>query len=673
MSISKSFSTERDEFFDDLVDIQYQKLHPLLTSSKLYTQSVESESPSKYTTFCSGLQDSLEVASEFIKLVFKNLDQNIFTHQIEQKVIPFSASNSLLYCEKMLLFGYHELDDDSCNQNIETLEEQEPKRQKIDQWMRSVINVDFILPIEENNLQSKNVDSDKESTHSKSSRISDVSKWRRINTSNQKNGQTKNIEAIFEDPVPVNMEKPPEYDEFEERVRVIKMLEIKRKQEMELQEQQAQEEIKKQQQTMKKEIKGYKFTYDFDGKILNTKGIKTEKLPPANYVVQYNLKDDHLIKGKDTTSSKQVIKSMKDIESKSNIVNPNLINTDYQKFVQLQQQQILNDMKRKKSLTNNQPQQQVSRQESFTRLDKNVIKNVMQQSTPFEYDSFMPSIGVKLIFESKIKEGEKYKHDIQDLEQLDRQLKMHKENEPIHITKSEYHKLTEKGNLNRNNSLQNLYLNQQDTKKNQLLQSINLDSNMSQINFNKFNDFSSIFKSENKRAQSLHNSQQNMSIKIENPQLIQGLFVYQDEQKNGPLSNDKKLPQIPERTHKSQQQKKSPNDLFNLNILEDNNWGKAKGGTFYPPDQHIKKPTNNDFKKSLSTLYKLPRERDLLQAKKKHELLINQQIKEQFSKKSNQAKDLEKLTKDYQLGFKQTFYSTRSVFENNLRMTYGNF
>ncbi|KAL4446022.1 hypothetical protein ABPG74_011014 [Tetrahymena malaccensis] len=673
MSSSKSFSTERDEFFDDLVDIKQHKLHPLLTSTKLYTQNVEYDDPSNYNVFCSGLQESLEVANEYIKLIFKNIDQNIFTHQIEQKIVPFSASNSLLYCEKMLNFGYHELDHEGQNQDIENLEEQEPKKQQIDKWMRSVINVDFVLPIEENALQSKTIDSDKESTHSKSSRISDVSKWRKNYSSNQKNGQSKNVEAILEDPVPINMEKPPQYDEFEERVRFIKMLEIKRKQEMELQEQQAQEEIKKQQQTMKKEIKGYKFTYDFDGKILNTKGIKTEKLPPANYVVQYNLKDDHLIKGKDTASSKQVIKSMKDIESKQNIVNPNLINTDYQKYVQLQQQQILREMQRKKSMTNIQQQQQVQRQESLTKLDKNNIKNAMQQSTPFEYDSFMPSIGVKLIFESKIKEGEKYKHDIQDLEQLDRQLKMHKENEPIHITKSEYHKLTEKGNLNRNNSLQSLYLNQQDTKKNQMLQSINLDSNLSQNNFNKFNDFSSIFKAENKRTQSLHNSQQNMSIKIENPQLIQGLIVYQDDQKNGPPANDKKLPQIPERTHKSQQQKKSPNDLFNLNILEDNNWGKAKGGTFYPSDQHIKKPTNNDFKKSLSTLYKLPRERDLLQAKKKHELLINQQIKEQFSKKSNQAKDIEKLTKDYQLGLKQSFYSTRSAFENNLRMTYGNF
>lgn len=37
--------------------------------------------------------------------------------------------------------------------------------------------------------------------------------------------------------------------------------------------------------TMKKDVKGTKFTYDFDGKILNTKTIASEKLPPTNYLV----------------------------------------------------------------------------------------------------------------------------------------------------------------------------------------------------------------------------------------------------------------------------------------------------------------------------------------------------------------------------------------------------
>jgi len=34
-------------------------------------------------------------------------------------------------------------------------------------------------------------------------------------------------------------------------------------------------------------MKNNKFTYDFDGKLLNTKGIKVDKLPPSNYSVRY--------------------------------------------------------------------------------------------------------------------------------------------------------------------------------------------------------------------------------------------------------------------------------------------------------------------------------------------------------------------------------------------------
>lgn len=46
-------------------------------------------------------------------------------------------------------------------------------------------------------------------------------------------------------------------------------------------------------------------------------------------------------------------------------------------------------------------------------------------------------------------------------------------------------------------------------------------------------------------------------------------------------------------------------------------WGKGKGGNFIPPDTHLSKPTLNDYKKSLNSLYQLPRERDKLQAMKK--------------------------------------------------------
>ena len=99
-------------------------------------------------------------------------------------------------------------------------------------------------------------------------------------------GQAKSVASIIEEPQPINMEKPYEFDEFEERIRVIKQIEYKRKAEMEQQEQLALQEIKRQQQSLKNEIKGQKFTYDFDGKIINTKNIITEKLPPTNYLVQ---------------------------------------------------------------------------------------------------------------------------------------------------------------------------------------------------------------------------------------------------------------------------------------------------------------------------------------------------------------------------------------------------
>lgn len=46
----------------------------------------------------------------------------------------------------------------------------------------------------------------------------------------------------------------------------------------------------------------------------------------------------------------------------------------------------------------------------------------------------------------------RYNPEIIDIEQLDMVMKTHKENEPLHITKSDYRRLTENGNLNRNAS-----------------------------------------------------------------------------------------------------------------------------------------------------------------------------------------------------------------------------
>jgi len=36
----------------------------------------------------------------------------------------------------------------------------------------------------------------------------------------------------------------------------------------------------------KKDIKNAKYTYDFDGQLINTKSVKTERLPPTAYAIK---------------------------------------------------------------------------------------------------------------------------------------------------------------------------------------------------------------------------------------------------------------------------------------------------------------------------------------------------------------------------------------------------
>lgn len=93
--------------------------------------------------------------------------------------------------------------------------------------MRGVIGVDSAKVVAIGSNSSKiPQESDRES---QSSKHSYMTRWKKTSMP----GQTKSVASIIEEPQPINMEKPQEFDEFEERVRVIKQIEYKRKIEME--------------------------------------------------------------------------------------------------------------------------------------------------------------------------------------------------------------------------------------------------------------------------------------------------------------------------------------------------------------------------------------------------------------------------------------------------------
>lgn len=67
--------------------------------------------------------------------------------------------------------------------------------------------------------------------------------------------------------------------------------------------------------------------------------------------------------------------------------------------------------------------------------------------------SFNPNFGVTLYYDQNVKEGPKYKESIANLEDLEYRLKQLSVGEPLQISRSEYRKIVEKGNLNMGQAL----------------------------------------------------------------------------------------------------------------------------------------------------------------------------------------------------------------------------
>ncbi|KAL4493127.1 hypothetical protein ABPG72_003212 [Tetrahymena utriculariae] len=658
MSRQNSFFSERDEdFFDEMVDNRSK-----LDSLGLY----QPFSDKNNFNHCDSLKDSLIVAKHSINLILKNTEEVLYEKYLQNRKNDYSIAQSLTLGEIYINMAVKMVDREQEDEmDIKELEDIEPKKPTGESWIRSKIAIEH--------QQEFNKPDEAEALH-KNDRVSDHT------SITFKNKFIKKKEEAFkaEVPQPQNMEKPQEVDDIIERLRVIKQLETKRKEEKEEQE-------KKEKQNpleLKKEMKNSKYTYDFDGKVINTKVVKTEKLPPSNYQINYQFSTQEVDRNK--------IKKIKAQQE------------EQQKQAQLQlQQQQQQQQKGKGSFLNIPLQNNPNPNKDDQGLG--VSKLQAGAKNPFSYDDFNPSQGVTLFYDQKIKEGPKSKEVFDTLANLDQRLKMH--DEKIQITKSEYKRLTENGNLNmastiknmqdilsnqngapplnrqtsllngqtqgRNSNIDNGSTFKQEAQKNQQQQNQQIINNLSLIdNQSAKNKQKSYFLSMlnhpqiNSKGEKedflsyLENSKSKIIIK--QPGLLTNIIVKDDEQQviadKEKQNNTLKLPNINDKITLPQ---KSPVDEFNQSIIKGGNeWGKGNRGVGnLSSGKLIHKPSQKVYRTTLNQFYKLPRERDWGQSFKQSK----------SSKNILKTNNSENILTQSEVEFRGTFYTFNSKFSETLR------
>ncbi|KAM3127166.1 hypothetical protein pb186bvf_020721 [Paramecium bursaria] len=492
---------------------------------------------------------------------------------------------------------------------------------QIDRWWRNRVEIN---PKEEAATSEKLNESQLAgSTHNKP--------WQRSTYQNNEKKRTISQSQAIQ-PKFVELQQNDEEDEYEEKLRTAKIYEIKKKQEI----QAKKKEESQQNQIEKKEGGQQKYTFDYDGKILLARQIKYDKLQPTNQKLKPEIRET-----KTTADSKPLTSPLR---------GGNL---------QVQEQEI--------------PNKNVIERKDNTKevIGDKAIKP--DKSSQFPYDNFAMNNGVRLFYESKVKDG--VRHYISDsIEALTNKLSggnllpgedIQKQAQQIKLTKTEYKLITDQGQAifaqtTAKFTPQELPTKQeigstQEIAKSSLLQKSKVQDK--QVTFDGLTQIK-----EPKRSESVPQNK----IKLNNMKLIENLTVQNEQQ----LPSSKQVELVKEKDKEKEKDDKQDNDTirnpidkFNQQILQAKDWGKTDTRTPSLPKitswKHIS--DNKVYKASLEQVYKLPRDRtNALGLKTQSDFYKNLPPSDGVI-----GKRLVQPSKSN--GFLQTFYTTHSKFNEILR------
>ncbi|CAD8066757.1 unnamed protein product [Paramecium primaurelia] len=598
-----SNSVNGDEFSErDECDIEGDDQMPQFNMEQVYL-SMTSEFDG---IFAQSFLISKQITSYVIKQSLK-----IAEEQFMQTQIPISSNAQVMTIMELIVVSYFNQDGltiEGCNMS----EDSEPNVIHYDRWRRNRVSIEEMSQSfsEEQEEQVENeIPSQHNSSKNNKQRFSVLERKKPSTVAPPKSSHSE-IRLI-------EFQVAEEEDDFVDKLRQKKLYDIKKKNEIE---QKIKEDII---QNQKKESSSNKYTYDYDGKILLSRGVKYDKLQPTALKIKVDLKDlpkttnqQNIPQTNSKKGSKQVIQTQQPIpippKTTADIPNKNIID----------RKDATKDATGDKGL----------------RIDR---------GAQLPYDTFSMTNGVKLIYEQRYKEG--IRHQVSDsAEQLQYRLSgqnflpgddITKQMQQIRLTRTEYKMLTDNGNpFQQQTKSQFIPQESVETKKN--LDNTKLEKT---VQFNESHLVMNKFSPNKQNQQKIETKQEKILTK--NAKLLENLLVQPNK------------PETPSQTiKKSEPIYKNPIDIFNQSLLNQKDQGKtnAKIGYFPPVPAPARSSQNRGHNGSLEQLYKLPRDRINVQQQRTQSEFYKLQPKRSTHKSMSE-------------GMFQTFYTTHSKFDEKLR------
>ncbi|KRW98211.1 hypothetical protein PPERSA_00094 [Pseudocohnilembus persalinus] len=595
------------------------------------------------------LRDSSLIVSGIISSILKKCEQLAYERYIDQSVDTYSAKKTIQFVQKLVEGDLVEVDEHITeSQQLIAKEDEEPQKPTKEAWMRIHAEVELADikedPQDMNNLNEIMTNQSRFDTpkHKKSvsnfnktmSALNNTSKsFKKKNDVVQKKKQWYDIDSHQ----PESREPQVEKDKFIDFLRLQKEQELKRhrdKEEQSIKQKQESIKIKQELQSNNKA----KITNDFDGSTIIQKQVKIDKLIPTLQKVD----------GKIDAHGKATLRAGYQENLKQTQANQTVKKGISDRTAQFQQQNEKQDTK--------QSVQNSRKPSESLQTDYQLQRAVPAQKVPI--NEFQPKSGVTLLYNQQVKEGPKMKEQIQDLEDLEYRIKLANPKEPLQISKSEYHKITAKGNLKAN------FKSEKVESSNNLLKDLDnvAQSQMFKTTFGKINEESSVnLGKKNKTQAHFKKSYVPSSVKINNHKLTDQLMF-----DNGQNEDELKLIQKMQKNKTQKEhfmdpqqlsQKRSPLDDFNLQLKTKSDWGQQRSGSFLPQIKKTGKQSLKNIQQTVNTIYKLPRERGQIQGQKIQESMQTQQS---FFSSKNQNNPY---------NFRGNFNSTHTKFWDTLRGT----
>ncbi|CAD8198880.1 unnamed protein product [Paramecium octaurelia] len=594
-----SNSVNGDDFSErEDCDLEDDDQMPQLNMEQVYT-SMTSEHNG---IFAQSFLISKQITSNLIKQSLK-----IAEEQFIQKQIPLSSNAQVMTIMELIVASYYNEDGlpiNGCNMT----EDGEPNVIHYDRWRRNRVNIEEMNQSFSDN-EEEYVENELPSQHNSQKnnklRFSVLEKKKTPVVAPPKSSHSE-IRLI-------EFQVAEDEDEYIDKLRQKKLYDIKKKIEIE---QKMKEDII---QNQKKEQSSNKYTYDYDGKILLSRGVKYDKLQPTVTKLKVEMKDlpkttnqQNIQQSNSKKGSKQVIQTQQPVlippKASADIPNKNIID----------RKDVAKDATGDKGL----------------RIDR---------GAQLPYDTFSMTNGVKLIYDSRYKEGIRYQ--ISDsAEQLQYRLSgqnflpgddISKQMQQIRLTRAEYKMLTDNGNPFQQQT-KSQFIPQESVETKKTLENTKLEKT---VQFNESHLVMNKFQTNKPQLQKIET--QSEKILTKNAKLLENLLV----QPHKPDTPSQPVKQ-------SEPQIKNPIDTFNQSLLNSKEWGKANAKIGYFPPVRVSQHRGHNG--SLEQLYKLPRDRINVQ---------QQRTQSEFYKLLPKRSAHQSMSE----GMLQTFYTTHSKFDEKLR------